>query len=158
VYVTDYLRPANVAFDDGAESKVAVLRRLVEILASSGATTNPEDCLSALLERERLMTTGVGKGVALPHAFSASAPETVIAYLRLSDGVEFDAVDGKPVNHIFCMLGPPDAQGRHLKILARLARLINSAGFTDALSAAADPESLLATFREQEEALQPHPG
>jgi mannitol/fructose-specific phosphotransferase system IIA component (Ntr-type) len=56
------------------------------------------------------------------------------------------------------MLGPPDAQGRHLKILARLARLINSAGFTDALSAAADPESLLATFREQEEALQPHPG
>ena len=102
------------------------------------------------------MTTGVGKGVALPHAFSTSSPETVIAYMRVAEGVDFDAVDEKPVRHVFCILGPPTAQGRHLKILARLARLLNQDAFIEALDQASSPDQLLACFQTHEEALHPH--
>jgi PTS system fructose-specific IIA component len=155
MFISDYLRPENVLFQTARTSKMAVLRALIESLAQSGGITDIDACLSALLERERLMTTGVGKGVALPHAFSQSALDTVIGYLRVTEGVDFDAVDEKPVRHVFCILGPPSAQGRHLKILARLARLLNRDSFLQALDQAKSAEELLAACRSQEEALQP---
>ncbi len=105
--ITDYLRPENILFQPSAESKDAALRQLVGRMVESGDVADAEDCLRALSEREKLMTTGVGHGVALPHAFSSSAPDTVIAHLRVLEGVDFSAVDGKPVRHIFCILGPP---------------------------------------------------
>ncbi len=154
--ITDYLRPENILFQPSAESKDAALRQLVGRMVESGDVADAEDCLRALTEREKLMTTGVGHGVALPHAFSSSAPDTVIAHLRVLEGVDFSAVDGKPVRHIFCILGPPKAQGRHLKILARLARLLNHPDFVRAIDEAQTPEDLLAAFRAHEQTLTPH--
>lgn len=153
--VSETLRPEFVLFQSEGVSKLAALRTLTEAFAQHGAIGDVESCMNALLERERLMTTGVGKGVALPHAFSPSAPETVIGYLRVEQGVDFDSVDEKPVRHIFCILGPPTAQGRHLKILARLARLLNQDAFLRALDGAKTPEDLLAVCRQSEGALQP---
>jgi mannitol/fructose-specific phosphotransferase system IIA component (Ntr-type) len=155
--ICDHLRADNALFQAEGASKLAALRTLTEQLAHSGDIRDAEACLEVLLAREKLMTTGVGKGVALPHAFSPEAPQTVVAYLRSEGGIDFDAIDEKPVHHIFCILGPPSAEGRHLKILARLARLLNHADFLTALQSASTAEELLAALRSQEEALQPHP-
>lgn len=151
--VSDFLHPQNMVFDAQVESKADLLRQVTEHLAASGAISDAKGCHEALLDRERLMTTGVGKGVALPHAFSPAASETVIAYFRVNGGVPFEAVDEQPVMHVFCILGPPSAQGRHLKILARLARLLNHPDFLEMLGSVSTPEDLISHIRAQEDAL-----
>ncbi len=154
--ITDHLRAENALLQMASSSKTDLLRATVDHLKTAGAVTDAETCLTALLDRERLMTTGVGKGVALPHAFTPAAPETVITYLRVVEGVDFEAVDEAPVHHVFCILGPTSAQGRHLKILARLSRLLNHQDFLDALNQATTSEALMETLRSHEAALQPH--
>jgi mannitol/fructose-specific phosphotransferase system IIA component (Ntr-type) len=154
--ITEHLLPALVVFRSEPASKIAALRQITEHLTQAGAVTDAEACLTAIQDRERLMTTGIGKGVALPHAFTPAAPATVIGYLRVDEGVDYDAVDEKLVRHLFCILGPPAAQGRHLKILARLARLLNSQACIQALAAAPTPEAVVEAIRSQEEALQPN--
>jgi len=155
--IIDYLKPEHILFTDTADSKSAVLRQLAQVLAETGAVGEIEACHLALLERENLMTTGVGKGVALPHAFHPSVQDSIIAYVHLRRGIDYDAVDNQPVRHVFCILGPPSAQGRHLKILARLARLLNHDEFVAALDQATDAAAFLEAFQVQEENLTSPP-
>lgn len=102
------------------------------------------DILDALISRERLGSTGLGHGVALPHSRVATIESPLAAMITLNDGVDFEASDGRPVDLLVGLLVPEDCNDDHLKILANLARRFNEAGFRESLRAHDDGAALYA--------------
>src|SRR5687768_16017366 len=108
--------------------KSAVLEELTQALAAAGTTQHPEAILELLLQREALGSTGIGKGVAVPHARSTLITERVILLARSKKGVEFEAVDGAPVNLIFLIVAPPlEPDPVYLKLLAEIVHSVRLA-------------------------------
>lgn len=102
------------------------------------------DVVSAAIERERLGSTGVGNGVALPHARIDGMDRVVAAFVRLSDPLDFDAVDGRQVDLVCFLLAPADCGGAHLRALARVSRLLRRPETRQRLRAAPNAEALYA--------------
>ena len=117
IRLADHLAPARVV-DLTSRSKDAALMELVETLASAPEVTNREKLLQAILERERIVSTGIGLGVAVPHAKIPEVSEFVVAYGRSTDGIDFGSIDDRPVHHVVLIVGPPDRQQRYLQFLA----------------------------------------
>jgi PTS system fructose-specific IIC component len=120
-----------------------VLQQLVDRLGAAGIVANPVEAYERLLEREQVMSTGIGGGIAIPHARTSEVKSTVVALGRSTTGVPFDAIDGKPVDVVFMILGSPDSSAEHVKVLARIARLVKQADFHDAALKAQTVEELL---------------
>ena len=118
------LEPQSVLLDDDSPSKKRVLERAAHLL-SVADTTLTEGIFERLLERERLGSTGLAGGVALPHARMPGIDDSRGAFMRLTDPVEFDALDGRPVGLVFALLVPEDATDEHLQLLAKLAATFN---------------------------------
>jgi PTS system nitrogen regulatory IIA component len=131
-------------------SKKRVLQQLGELLASSTPGLDPNDVFDHLLERERLGSTGLGHGIALPHARMPDLERSVGAMVQLADGVDFDAIDDKPVDLAFALLVPQDATEEHLQLLSKLASMFNDVQFCERLREAADAEALMALIQEWE--------
>lgn len=116
----DHLDATRVA-DLGEATKDAVLERMVALVSSSDAVTDRAALLTAVRERERVLSTGIGLGIAIPHAKIPGVTRFVVAVGRHGTGIEFDAIDGKPVHIVVLIAGPQDAQDRYLRLLARLS-------------------------------------
>ena len=124
--LTEILSADRILLDPGGvivHSKGEAMRILSRLLAPTlGAE---EGVIEQVLdERERLQSTGIGDGVAIPHASMDAAPSQAAALLLCPRGVDFDAIDGAPVNIIFGVVGPKRAAGEHLRILARISRML----------------------------------
>jgi fructose-specific phosphotransferase system IIA component len=115
-----------VAFSLKATTKDAVLEELVDLAASSNMIKDRNELLADVRERENLVTTGVGYGVAFPHAKTRSAKGIVIAFGRSAKGIDFEAMDHRPVHIFFLIAAPEDAVGAHLNVMARLSFLMKS--------------------------------
>ncbi|MEL6686971.1 MAG: PTS sugar transporter subunit IIA [Pseudomonadota bacterium] len=102
------------------------------------------DIVTAATERERLGSTGVGNGVALPHARIEGMDQVVAAFARLSEPLEFDAIDGRPVDLVCFLMAPADCGGAHLRALARVSRLLRRPETRQRLRAAPNDEALFA--------------
>lgn len=107
--------------DDGVES---TLRRLVHHLAERGQIEEEEPVIDALLQREAAQSTGIGGGVAVPHAVYPTLQSTLIELALAPGGVDFQALDSQPVHVFFLLLSPPASSSTHIKLLARIARLM----------------------------------
>lgn len=125
----------------------AVLRRMVERLHGAGIIGNSEDALNRLVEREKVISTGIGGGIAIPHARTPEVDRTVVVLGRSLQGVDFDAIDGKPVEVVFLILGPPESSAEHVKVLARIARLVKQPEFHAAVLQAETAEEALQAVR-----------
>lgn len=125
----------------------AVLRRLVDRMHAAGVIGNAEDALRRLVEREQVMSTGIGGGIAIPHARTPEVDHTVVVLGRSLEGCEFDAVDGKPVDVVFLILGPPDSSAEHVKVLARIARLVKQPEFRAEVLQAGTAEEVMEAVR-----------
>lgn len=112
----------NISHHNGAASKKRVLEELSKMLAANTTVTTAGKIFQALLDRERLGSTGLGKGVAIPHARIPNITHTIAAMMTLEHSVDFDAADNQPINIAFALLVPEDG-GDHLQHLARLATL-----------------------------------
>ena len=135
------IRPEAVAIIDAAD-KPAILERLSRIFADSW-NLDADEVLEHLEERERLGSTGFGRGVAIPHARMASvARRPVAALLKLSHPAEFAAADGLPVDLVFGLLSPENSGATHLHALAAISRLMRDERVHEALSDAPDKEAL----------------
>jgi PTS system nitrogen regulatory IIA component len=119
------LEIGNISIADPASSKKRVLEQAARLLAVGADEPTSEQIFERLLERERLGSTGLAGGVALPHARIAGISETRGAFLRLAEPVDFDALDGQPVDLVFALLVPEEANDEHLQLLARLASMFN---------------------------------
>jgi fructose-specific phosphotransferase system IIA component len=132
-----------VIFDLKASSKDEVIDELVSLAATSNMIKDYDELLADIKEREDLVTTGVGYGVAFPHAKTRSAKGIVIAFGRSEKGIEFDAMDHKPVKLFFLIAAPEDAIGAHLNVMARLSYLMKSEDNREQLMAAGSPGDVL---------------
>ena len=133
-----------ITFNLNASTKEEVIRELVDSISNSNMVNNAEQLYKDVIERESLVTTGVGYGVAFPHAKTKAVKGIVIAFGRSTDGIEFDAMDHKPVKLFFLIAAPEDAIGAHLNIMARLSFLMKSDENRQRLLEATSPGDVLA--------------
>jgi fructose-specific phosphotransferase system IIA component len=115
-----------MSFDLSAMAKEDIIKELVDLAAKSSMVRDKEELLAAVLEREKLVTTGVGYGVAFPHAKTRAIKGIIITFGRSEVGVEFEAMDKKPVHLFFLIAAPEDAIGAHLNVMARLSYVMKS--------------------------------
>ena len=112
------------------------------IIDANGLDVAVRDIVSAAVERERLGSTGVGNGVALPHARIDGIDQVMVGFARLTDPLDFDSVDNRPVDLVAFLLAPSDAAGAHLRALARVSRQLRREEKRAKLRAAPDAQSL----------------
>jgi len=128
-------------------SKEEVLRRIAELLSGGGYVEDLEKAFSELKRREEIQSTGIGGGIAVPHLL-CDIEEPVVGFMTLKAPVEFDALDGKPVDVVFFTAAPNP--NLHLRMLARLARLVKSSGIVDRIRKAEGPEEAYEAFKQEE--------
>ncbi len=133
-----------ITFNLNASTKEEVIQELVDSISNSNMVNDTELLFKDVTERESLVTTGVGYGVAFPHAKTKAVKGIVIAFGRSSEGIEFDAMDHKPVKLFFLIAAPEDAIGAHLNIMARLSFLMKSDENRQRLLEATSPGDVLA--------------
>ena len=141
IRLADYLAPARVV-DLASRSKDAALMEIVETLSSAPEVSDRERLLAAVLEREKIVSTGIGLGVAVPHAKIPEVSEFVVAYGRSKEGVDFGSIDDRPVHHVVLIVGPPDRQQRYLQFLATVTLKLKQPDLRKALEAAPDAAGL----------------
>ncbi len=133
-----------INFNLKATTKDEVIEELVDLVATSNMVKDRDQLLKDIKEREDLVTTGVGYGVAFPHAKTKAVKGIVIAFGLSQKGVDFDAMDHKPVHLFFLIAAPEDAIGAHLNVMARLSYLMKSEENRQKLLHAASPGDVLA--------------
>lgn len=132
----------NISFHDEATSKKRVIENLSRMLAANTSAATAEKIFQVLLERERLGSTGLGKGVAIPHARVPDLTHTVAAILTLETPVEFEAADGKPIDIAFGLLVPEDDTEHHLQHLSRLVTLFRDEEICSRIRQASSAEAI----------------
>lgn len=130
-----------------ASSKKQLLQELAA-RAAERFDLDAREVFEALMDRERLGPTAMGRGVAIPHARLKSAPRIMGYFARLDKGVDFDAADGQPVDLVFLLLAPEDAGADHLRALARVSRLLRDEGRCAKLRSTTDANALYAILVE----------
>ncbi len=143
MFSNNFINAERISCGNTAVSKKRALQNLGELLALSAPELNPDGTFDKLLERERLGSTGLGHGIALPHARVNGIDEAYGAFIQLEDGVNFDAIDNQPVDLIFGLLVPESATKEHLQLLAHLASMFSDAGFCEKLRQATHPEQIM---------------
>jgi PTS system nitrogen regulatory IIA component len=141
--ITDILAPEAVLVDLKAGSKKQVLQMLAR-QAASQTGLHERTIFDTLLERERLGTTGVGEGVAIPHGRIGEIQQIRAMFARLKDPIDFDAVDGRPVDLLFLLLAPAQAGADHLKALSKISRLLRDRTNCEKLRGAKSSEAIFA--------------
>lgn len=134
-------------------TKTTVLRELAGHLAHEYPEIDPDRLVEVLWERERLGSTAIGDGIAIPHGKMPGLKGVIGAFARHGGGVNFDSLDGSPTHLFFLLVAPEDSVGQHLKALARVSRLLKDRGFRDKLIAASDRTELFRLIREEDEKL-----
>jgi PTS system nitrogen regulatory IIA component len=134
-------------------TKSAVLRELAEHLARQQRAVDASRLVEVLWERERLGSTAIGDGIAIPHGKLPGLQGVIGAFGRHVAGVDFDSLDGSPTHLFFLLVAPEDSVGQHLKALARVSRLLKDRAFRDKLIAVADRAELFRLIREEDEKL-----
>ncbi len=132
----------NISYHDEATSKKRVLENLSRLLAANSEALSAEKIFQVLLERERLGSTGLGKGVAIPHARVPDLTHTVAAMLTLSEPVDFEASDGQPIDIAFGLLVPEEDSENHLQHLSRLVTLFRNAECCSKIRQAGNAEAI----------------
>lgn len=124
--IKDFISEEGMVFSPSVTSKKAALEVLSDTLAHRDTNLNKNKILDALLAREKLGSTGLGKGIAIPHCRMQELESIHVTMLKLEEGVEYEASDDKPVFFLFCLVVPEDANEDHLQLLASLAELLDN--------------------------------
>jgi PTS system nitrogen regulatory IIA component len=149
--LTDILPEALVIPTLHGHTKEEVLRELAEHLAAAHPEIEAGRLVDVLWERERLGSTAIGDGIAIPHGKLPGLKTVLAAFGRHPQGVDFQSLDGNPTRLFFLLVAPEDSVGQHLKALARVSRLLKDQAFRDRLMAARDRDSLYSSIREEDD-------
>ena len=149
----ELLSQENIALDLPATDKQGVIEAMVGLLARSGQVSDSQAVVVDILERERLMSTGVGSGVAIPHAQSRGAVRLAMAFGRTQKDIDFKSLDGKLVG-LFFLIVAPDGPGGFVRILARISRLLYSGELQLSLRRARTPDEVIAIIAAEEAKLR----
>jgi len=133
VKITDFLNVEGIIPDLAAGDKQAVLHELAEKFAVAGGAPGGDRVLAVLKEREKISTTAIGEGVAIPHGKLANVERLRAVFARSIAGVDFASLDGAPTHLFFALIAPEDGAADHLKAMARISRLLKDTAFRDRL-------------------------
>lgn len=156
--ITDLLVKEAMILDLQATDKASAIDEMVEKLYQTGRITDKEVFKAGILNREAQTSTGLGDGIAMPHAKNEAVKEATILFAKSKAGLDYEALDGQPVFVFFMIAAPAGANDTHLKALASLSQYLMQAGFVDQLKACDTPEQVVALFKEddkKEEAVTP---
>jgi PTS system nitrogen regulatory IIA component len=148
--IAEFLREDLVFADLKANEKAAVLGEMSAALARAFPSLPGARLTEALLEREKLGSTGVGEGVAIPHGKLPGLPGLIAAFARKKAGVDFAAIDNKPTYLFFVLFAPENSAGLHLKALARISRLFKQPQLRQAILAAPDAAAIYRLISEED--------
>ena len=149
--IRDYLKDDRMIFDLKARNKKEAIKKISVLLKKADEMIDFDVFIKDVFEREELKTTGIGKEVAIPHARTDAVKDFVMVFAKSPEGVKFNSLDGKPVKLIF-LVGTPKKEklNNHLKILARLTKLLQEKSFRDSLLNASSSKEIIEKFREVE--------
>lgn len=153
VKIAEMLDPAAIVAELKGTGKKEVLAELTEALIVANPELSRDEVIRVLLERERLGSTGIGDGVAIPHGKLKNLDRQLIAFGLSRKGVDFDAMDGNPARLFFLLIAPEDSIGVHLKTLARISKLLKAPLVRERLQGATDRQQIHAIIAEEEEKL-----
>jgi PTS system nitrogen regulatory IIA component len=149
--ITELLRNEFVLERMEAKSKKEALAELAGVFAKGKSKCDSGAMLRVLMEREKLGSTGIGGGVAIPHGKLAGLDEILVAFGRSREGISFEALDGKPVHLIFLLMAPENSAGRHLKVLAKISRMLKDGGFRKKLLETRKHDDLVRIITEKDD-------
>ena len=150
--IQDVLRKDVMLLDLQATSKEAVIDEMITSLVDKGYVTDFEVFKTGILNREAQTTTGIGDGIAMPHAKNAAVKEATVLFAKSNKGVDYASLDGQPTDLFFMIAAPEGANDTHLAALAELSKYLMKPGFADKLRSVSSPEEVIAVFDEAEAA------
>ena len=151
--IMDILVKEGVVLDLGSSTKDEVLREMAQALSDAEPSLGGDRLLEVLVEREKLQSTGIGDGVAIPHGKMAGLDRLVASFARSVKGVDFESIDGQPTHLFFLLVVPEHSGGQHLKALARISRFFRDAEFRRRLLDATALEDVFRTIEEEDATL-----
>ncbi|MGN6370054.1 MAG: PTS sugar transporter subunit IIA [Phycisphaerae bacterium] len=148
--LSDILKLQHIKVPLQAKNKREAITELVQVLADAKEVKDSQVLLNSVLEREATRTTGIGNGLAIPHGKCAGVDHLVVAIGKPEAPIDFESIDGRPVNLIVLLASPPDQTGPHIQALARISRLMNVDTFRQAMRAATTPQQIYDAVVKQE--------
>ncbi|MFM8473534.1 MAG: PTS sugar transporter subunit IIA [Candidatus Kapaibacterium sp.] len=145
--VSDIITPSRIEVRSTIRSKEDLLNYLPEILARNGDVEDIAEVRRVILHRESLMSTGIGHGIALPHGKSKSVRHTTAALVTLAAPMDYDSLDGEPIQLAVILVGKEDQVSTHLKLLSKISRVVASDWFKHEALAAETPEQVHALLQ-----------
>lgn len=148
--VTDLLSTELVIAELKSLKKEDAINELINTFKNDPRIINLEKVRNSVLEREKIMSTGVGKGFAIPHGKTSAVSDIIGAFGKSSQSIDFDSLDGKPVNLVFLLVGKDTLVSSHIKLLSRISRLMNKDDFRARLIEAKTAEEIIGLFSGEE--------
>jgi fructose-specific phosphotransferase system IIA component len=148
--VSEMLASDAVRLTLKAQDKEGVIRELAEPLIAAGIIAEAEPFFEAILRRENLESTGIGLGVAIPHARTAAVQRTVLAFGRSEEGIDFNSLDGRPCHLVFLIAAPEGSKTEYIMTLARMSKLLRRDDAREALAKAATVDEVMEAIRAHE--------
>jgi mannitol/fructose-specific phosphotransferase system IIA component (Ntr-type) len=152
--VSDLLGSNNVLHNLEAESKEELVREMIASLAGELGKENTMRAVRAVLERESIMSTGVGKGLGIPHAKINGIDRNYAVFARLRKPLEYGSIDDQQVELVFLLIGPDGQSSSHIKLLSRISRLMNNDQFRTSVHQAASADEIREIFIREESGMQ----
>jgi len=149
--ILDIMTEKSIIPDLRGRTKKEVLEELIDGLLESKPQLDRDRLLGVLLERERLGSTGIGDGIAIPHGKLKDLDRLVLSFGRSTQGVDFESMDGKPVHLFFLLVAPESCAGIHLRALAKIARLLKNGAVRKKLATVAGKEEIYAVIQAEDE-------
>jgi|GEM_PF-101919 len=149
--VTDILKKDFIISQLKGKQKEEVINELIDLFKQDTRVNDIEKVRSAVLEREKIMSTGVGKGFAIPHGKTDGINEIIAAFGKTNSPIEYQALDNKPVSLVFLLIGKDNLVSTHIKLLSRISRMMNKDEFREGLLKANSSEEIFELFKKEEE-------
>ncbi len=148
--ISDILDESLIITQLAGNSKNDIINSLIDAISSSPKVLDKEKVKEAIFEREKIMSTGVGNGFAIPHGKTDAVSDIVAAFAVTEEPIDYEALDEQPVRLVFLLVGKDSMVGPHIKLLSRISRLMNKEDFRTQLLSAATPKDVLAIFKKEE--------
>jgi PTS system fructose-specific IIC component len=149
--VYELLDTKNILTEFKSENKDDVINELVDLLKGDERVSDLEEIRKCVFEREEKMSTGVGKGFAIPHGKTNSVTDILAAFGKSEKPIDYNSLDGEPVHLVFLLIGKENLLAKHIKLLSRISRMMNNEEFRKRLVQAESKESILKLFQEEEQ-------
>lgn len=148
--ISDILSADVIAVNMDVADKEDAIKKIIDLSAKSDKILDLDKVTHTIYEREKLVSTGVGKGFAIPHGKTDAISDVVAAFAITKEPIDFDSIDGEPVRFIFLLIGKENLLNTHIKLLSRISRLMNKDEFRETLLDANTSEDVLKIFRDEE--------